>query len=581
MVWHRRIQQAAIVLTVLLLLLTAAWVWWERSWLPPEAPLSPKEAFVHGSIGTEFVPLPVLEVLPDLAPDYFPPDDADGAGGWVDRYGFLRRRPAETDGLANAPAEVKGLPVGFSVSRFRPGTGDPSPVAFVGLACAGCHSARLPDRNHPDAKLVYGAGNPSLDLPAFFEGFRAALLKTKLKPGAAPRPNGDVDEDQKEFVVTMDAIEAARAKRELPRLSAVQRFFVSRWLSQTRALLLKNLRKYDPPGTPEDYAGTEFNPVGPGRTQPFRTLVNTVLDLPANRNHGFSKIPAVYQQDRRQWAQFDGSIADHHARSALAAMTAGGTVDSLASPVISHNIKAAADYTFSELVGPRYAEIFPAEPRAGDEVLAAGKAAYETHCGKCHGRPDPGGSGRWLMDPALDPLVGKVIPLKDAQGRLTPQATDPERVFFPFREGLDYTLFKYFDAAHPHKEHTGEYYPIKHPLAFARDEIRTTEGYVNGPIDSAFSRAPYLHNASVPTLRQLINLDPRPATFWRGRNDYDAKAVGVAAPARPDPAGRLYWFFDTRVRGNRNFGHDYPWPYGSKERDEKQLEALLEYLKTL
>ena len=109
--------------------------------------------------------------------------------------------------------------------------------------------------------------------------------------------------------------------------------------------------------------------------------------------------------------------------------------------------------------------------------------------------------------------------------------------------------------------------------------LRTTGGYITGPIDSAFSRAPYLHNASVLTLAELINLKPRRNFFYRGRNLYDTRDLGYKSPGSPDTS--VYFPFDTSLRGNSNKGHDYPWPYKAAEWNEQDLVDLLEYLKTI
>lgn len=104
-------------------------------------------------------------------------------------------------------------------------------------------------------------------------------------------------------------------------------------------------------------------------------------------------------------------------------------------------------------------------------------------------------------------------------------------------------------------------------------------GYLASPLDGAFLRAPYLHNASVLTLAELINLEPRRDTFFRGRNLYDTARIGFASPAKAD--AKRYFRFDTATLGNANTGHDYPWAYDDPQRSEADLRALLAYLKTL
>lgn len=106
---------------------------------------SNQAVFVAGNIGTEFIPLPVLEVLPKIFPERFPPTEEDkvtGAlkGGWIARYGFLERRGADEPTFPRSESELAGLlksselhrkfPVGFTFSNYRPFTPDPSPVTL-------------------------------------------------------------------------------------------------------------------------------------------------------------------------------------------------------------------------------------------------------------------------------------------------------------------------------------------------------------------------------------------------------------------------------------------------------------------
>ena len=108
----------------------------------------------------------------------------------------------------------------------------------------------------------------------------------------------------------------------------------------------------------------------------------------------------------------------------------------------------------------------------------------------------------------------------------------------------------------------------------------------NNPIPRAFMRAPYLHNGAIPTMRQLIHLDPRPARFCRGENVYDPDAMGLVAPEVPEGAScenpRQPFLFDTSQPGNSAAGHDFPWrPEELDAQRRQELEALMAYLKTL
>ncbi len=376
----------AIGVTFLLLVGTAVFVYLEHSLPGPRWFEDKQTVFIAGSIGTEFIPLPVLEVLPDIDPERFPPPRVEKetgilAGGWIERYGFLERRigertvPAtnpELGALLEEDRELRALPVGFTLSHYRPFGPDPSPVRFVGLACAGCHSARLPDRG-PEATLVYGAGNTGLDLIGFFQAFRGVLLARKVKPSvpeARRKPvsvteGPNLDDSDYEYALSLSSVQKARRKRGLRALTRPEQLMIWFWLQGAQSAAEHTKMKYDLPPTPEQLRTAAYNPVGPGRTEPFVTLDNTVLNLPASHNRGFSKIPAVFREKDRLWAQFDGSVKLPNTRSGLAAMTAGGSVHNLGGLGIGRNIIDAADYTVEVLVGPKWADIFgkpPAEP---------------------------------------------------------------------------------------------------------------------------------------------------------------------------------------------------------------------------
>jgi hypothetical protein len=108
--------------------------------------------------------------------------------------------------------------------------------------------------------------------------------------------------------------------------------------------------------------------------------------------------------------------------------------------------------------------------------------------------------------------------------------------------------------------------------------FRKTNGYANMPLDGLWLRAPYLHNGSVPTLRDLLErAENRPVTFYRGNDLYDRERVGFVADAGSD-GGRSFFLFDTRLAGNSNRGHEGR-AYGT-ELSAPEKRALIEYLKS-
>ena len=88
-------------------------------------------------------------------------------------------------------------------------------------------------------------------------------------------------------------------------------------------------------------------------------------------------------------------------------------------------------------------------------------------------------------------------------------------------------------------------------------------------------RDSYLHNGSVPTMRDLLKPpDQRPKVFYRGYDVYDYQNVGfVSTGTDAEKAGVAY---DTTLKGNGNGGHVYGTTLGPTD-----VDALVEYMKTL
>jgi len=100
-------------------------------------------------------------------------------------------------------------------------------------------------------------------------------------------------------------------------------------------------------------------------------------------------------------------------------------------------------------------------------------------------------------------------------------------------------------------------------------------GYNAQYLDGIWLRAPYLHNGSVPTIRDLLEpVDKRPPLFYRGYDVYDPVRVGFVSTGAD--AQREGTKFDVRARGNGNAGHTF-----GTTLPEPAKDALVEYLKTL
>jgi hypothetical protein len=118
-------------------------------------------------------------------------------------------------------------------------------------------------------------------------------------------------------------------------------------------------------------------------------------------------------------------------------------------------------------------------------------------------------------------------------------------------------------------------------------------GYIAAFLDGIWLRAPYLHNGSVPTLRDLLEpVEKRPKLFYRGYDVYNQVKVGfVSSPMEAELVGmrceavqekkvceveRVGTLYDVSRRGGSNQGHLYGTELPAKDKD-----ALVEYMKTL
>jgi len=222
------------------------------------------------------------------------------------------------------------------------------------------------------------------------------------------------------------------------------------------------------------------------------------------------------------------------------------------------------------LSSPRNAP--PRWPFEIDQVLAArGRGLYAEYCAACHGKDGRDFSGA---------RVGKVEPIDKI-------ATDPCRL-----DNYSYELSR----------EQGNLYSGYPEERFRR--FRKTDGYANAPLDGLWLRAPYLHNGSVPTLRDLLEpSEKRPRVFYRGYDVVDRKKLGFVADV-PAEKTQSFFRYETqcvdepalcmreinpenrhddhrcvpgRWAGNSNRGHEGP-AYGT-DLSAEEKDAIVEFLK--
>jgi len=269
---------------------------------------------------------------------------------------------------------------------------------------------------------------------------------------------------------------------------------------------------------------------GPGRVDTFNPYKAIQFHWPMDHDDsiGTSDYPSIWNQRPREGMQlhWDGNNTSVEERNKSAALGAGVTP----ATIDLDRVKRIEDWLL-DLKAPAY-------PYVIDQNLAAkGEGLYKQHCAACH---DFGSA-----------LVGHVTPI-DKIG------TDPHRL-----DSYSYML----------AVNQGMLY-ANYPWRFSH--FRKTDGYANMPLDGIWLRAPYLHNGSVPTLRDLLEPpDKRPKEFYRGYDVFDQKNVGFISNVAAEDTHQFFRY-DTTLPGNNNGGHVYGTTLSPEEKD-----ALVEYMKKL
>ncbi len=207
---------------------------------------------------------------------------------------------------------------------------------------------------------------------------------------------------------------------------------------------------------------------GPGRTDTF-TPAKTLLEFPLEKMEtkelvGLCDFPSIWLQgprkDLKLRAHWDGNNSLMEERNKSAAFGTGTFP-----PTIDLKLLSRVEGWLLKKEPPPY-------PFAiNQELSARGAPLYAQYCAGCHGKSGRDFSGAF---------VGQIVPIAAI-------GTDRHRLD-SYTEDL---------AAAQNNLYAG------YPWRFSH--FRKTYGYVNMPLDGIWARAPYLHNGSVPTMRDLLN----------------------------------------------------------------------------
>ncbi len=386
------------------------------------------------------------------------------------------------------------------------------------LNCAVCHTSTVRDTPASKPRLVLGMPANTFDIMAFQKFFFSC----------AKDPNFTSDH-------IVPEVRALLQEKHQPDLDPIDRYVVypiAISIMRDRLTMLAGRFAWV----------YEQHDWGPGRVDTFnaaKVLFNFPMDrLDPTEENAPADFPSIWNQKPRQdmkmelhWDGNNDKVQERDKSAAFGTGTTPPTIDVKA-------IGRVEDWMMTTAKPPAF-------PYPIDTVKAnRGAPLYRQYCAECHGAGPNDFTGKY---------VGKVTPIEEI-------GTDRRRL-----DSYSYEL-----AVNQATVYAGYDY------RFTR--FHKTFGYANMPLDGLWLRAPYLHNGSVPNLRELLEpASARTKVFYRGDDVYDPANVGFVANVAEE-GGKRYFEYDTRAPGNGNGGHEGRY-YGT-ELPAADKDALVEYLKT-
>lgn len=381
---------------------------------------------------------------------------------------------------------LKSLGFNFEAGMDRPiGTSERHSLGFnrISLNCAACHSGSWRESAGSPRQIVVGMPANRLDIERFIRMLTDCSLDESFNPWQLAQ------------AAERQGVHYNFLQRLLLRYTVVPAMREGLIFARYRFRFLES--------------ETAF---GPGRVDTFgpeKALLNWPFEsLPAREMTGVSDLPSLWLQAPRAASgmhlHWDGNNDSVEERNRSAAFGTGAV------PAVADRpaLKVMTDYLRSAANRP------PAYPFPIDASLAArGRTLYGEYCADCHGASGRDFSGG---------KVGQVDPIEHIR-------TDPCRLD-NYTEQLTREQGNLY-AAYPDER-------FRH--------FRKTHGYANLPLDGVWLRGPYLHNGSVPTVRDL--LEPaarRPVSFWRGDDIVDQQRLGFVSTV-PSEGAVAYFRYDTR-----------------------------------
>lgn len=511
-------------------------------------------AFDTGSLGDatlEMIPYVVLRALQELEPSVFS-DEA------LKNFGFYERK--------DVPSKLNGITWTRPIPPIDPKIGN-FELRYFTRTCASCHTGRI-RLDDGEIRILSGGANTEIRLH-YFVGELTKVLKARLSDS---NDSSQFQAFKKRLMDLLSQKEASwywgadaaipidEIKKEIQTVSTNIDAILTqmRIMNNHRLETLGFLQKYSydkVPNSPSlvDGAPGIIETAGLGSAALIPVVGENKAGSVLPPGPSKADIPSVWQLDRTGFANWDATVKGY-SRALTSSLAVVGRIE---------KIDLQANKEIQAFLAKLPAEPFPYE--LDMTAVKRGEAIYNANCLICHA-PSPGRS--------RDAMVFDV-------------QSDPARAMATSSVAAE-ILQKVVNSVCP-----------KDQECLIADPVNK-RGYSAGSLAGIWMQAPYLHNGSVPTLRQLLVPALRTsAPFLRGSISYDAQNGGWEWDPKKEKTLReqgdvAISLHDISKSGMANFGHgsvkqplisvgdtQVRIAWSESEADKKIVDDLIAYLLSL
>ncbi len=542
-VWVRAVplQPLGLVSAVMIVFLGSGLLFSAILYGEPEDFADIEDQFKYGSVGSDhFLARGIPYLIWDVLPEMFPPEEilmkmvAEKKEAekvmYAPRYGSAdvpRGRSYQAFGLLREEDKTARLlgpdkkdvsidrPIGFSKRNVFG-------IDFVGINCAFCHASTLRTSGASPPRIVLGMPANTTDIELFFQFLFGVAEQKRFAPRPVMREILSKHPDLA-FGRRVGASGIRGVGHEIS--NALRRLTYRHALIPLTRMYITRLKH-------DFYFIDTENPTriprfGPGRVDAWSPGKTTLVNppLPVTYPGGIIDHTSIWNQRARAGMQlhWDGNIDVLEERNIVAGLVVNGpNVECLDTGRLKRINKwidarpAPRIYDFQPYLGTN-------TYGAQDQVarVERGDVIFRHWCASCHA---PDGDRIGQVEP-LDGSGGLRYGRSDIRVQLD---TDPARMF-------NFTA----DLANALNTIGTDQWQLRN--------FKAQKGYANMLLDGIWLRAPYLHNGSVPTLRDLLNKPCqgenkphcRPATFYRGQDLYDWERVGFKYEKTIEPGDTM------------------------------------------